>query len=56
MLKGKELEIIHTLLDAYHGELQRFYHYGSSKEKLEEDKEKFINNNELWIEKKRERR
>lgn len=55
MLKGKELEIIHTLLDAYHGELQRFYHYGNSLEKLEEDKERFINNNQLWIEKKRER-
>ena len=54
--KGKELETLHKLLDAYHGELQRFYHYGSSLEKLEEDKKKFVSNNELWIEKRMERR
>ena len=55
MPRGKELEIIHNLLDAYHGELQRFYHYGSSLEKLEKDRKNFLSNNQEWLEKKKRR-
>ncbi len=55
LVKGKELEIVHNLLDAYHGELQRFYHYGNSREKLEEDRKNFVNNNQEWLEKKKGR-